>query len=76
MGMSTITIPKNEYKKLVEQNMRYEYARSIFHEDIFSPPPTRNVAEVVRTFRGVKKYSAKFLKGLERGLRRSTHFHP
>lgn len=72
--MSTITIPKKEYKKLVEQNMRYEYARFIFQEDIFSPPPSRNAGEVIRAFKGVKKYSAKFLKGLEKGLRRSPHF--
>ena len=72
--MNTITIPKKEYKELVEKKMRYEYARRILKEDIFSPPPSRSAADVARAFRETKKYSEKFLKSLEQGLKRSPHF--
>ena len=72
--MTTITIPKKEYKTLVEAKLRYEYLRRGLEEDLFSAPPTRNVKEVVRVFAGMKKYSKEFLNSLERGLKRSSHF--
>lgn len=72
--MNTVTISKKEYKKLVEQKMRYEYVRSVLRDDIFSPPPSRSVGEVIAAFKDAGKYSVRFLKGLEKGLRRSPHF--
>lgn len=72
--MTTVTIPKKEYKKLVEKVIRYEYLREIMEEDIFSPPPTRDIGEITRAFRATKKYDAKFLKSLDKGLRRSSYF--
>ena len=73
--MVTVTIPKKDYKQLLEKAMRYEYLRTILHEDIFSPPPTKSVKNVIRAFRATKKYNRNFLKGLERGLKQSSYFH-
>ena len=72
--MATITIPKKEYKALVETKLRYEYLRRGLDEKLFSPPPTRSEKEVVRAFEGTKKYSKKFLASIERGAKRSSHF--
>lgn len=72
--MNTITIPKKEYNNLLDARLRYEYVRRILAEDIFSPPPMKKSAEVMRAFAATKKYNPKFLKGLERGLKRSSYF--
>jgi len=74
--MSTITIPKKEYQKLIEKALRYEYLAEIIKEerDIFTPPPTRNIKEVIKSFRATKLYNPSFLKSLERGLKRSSYF--
>lgn len=73
--MGTVTIPKKEYKKLVEQRMRHRYVRSISLGDIFSPPLSRSIGEIISAFKDAGKYSVKFLKELEKGLRRSSYFH-
>ena len=72
--MTTITISKKEYEKLVEAKLRYDYLRQGIEDDLFCPPPTHNTREVVRQFTGIKKYNKEFLKSLEKGLRRSAHF--
>lgn len=72
--MTTITIPKKEYKELVETKLRYEYVRRALEDGIFSPPPTHSAREVARAFEKTEKYSRKFLGSLEKGLKRSTHF--
>lgn len=72
--MSTVTIPKKEYRELIDKKQRYEYLRQIMEGDIFSPPATKNRSEVMRAFRATKKYNQKFLKSLEMGLRRSSYF--
>ncbi len=74
MSTKTVTIPQREYQELVEKKFRYEHLRSVIEEDVFSPPPTQSVDEVVRAFTQTKKYSKKFLEGLRRGLQRSSHF--
>lgn len=72
--MSTITISKKEYRDLVDKRLRYEYLRQILEKDIFSPPPTRDVRKIIKVFDASGKYNAEFLRGLEKGLRRSSHF--
>lgn len=72
--MTTITIPKTEYKKLVETKLRYDYLQYVLEGKIFSPPPTRSAREIIRAFGKTEKYGRKFLKSLEEGLKRSTHF--
>ncbi len=72
--MATITIPKKEYQELVEKKLRYEYLRQMLEEDIFSPSPTRNIKEIVSTFKKTKKYNQKFLESLKKGLKRSSYF--
>ena len=67
----TITLPKNEYLKLIEKAFRYEFLHEAMKEDLFSSPPTRDIAEVVDSFKKTKKYNPKFLKSLEKGLKRS-----
>lgn len=72
--MNTITIPKKEYNNLLDARLRYEYVRRILADDIFSPPPTKKRTDVMRTFAATKKYNPKFLKSLEKGLKRSSYF--
>lgn len=72
--MNTIIIPKKEYNNLLDARLRYEYVRQILAEDIFSPPPTKKRAEVMRVFAAAKKYNVKFLKSFEKGLKRSSYF--
>lgn len=72
--MSTVTIPKKEYQKLVETRLRYEYLRRAIEEDLFVSPPTKKIGGIVAEFSAVKKYSRAFLRDLERGLRRSSYF--
>lgn len=72
--MVTVTIPKKEYQQLAEKALRYEYLRQLLEEDIFACPPAKNIKEVVREFKKTNLYSQDFLKSLEKGLGRSSHF--
>jgi hypothetical protein len=74
--MDTITIPKRQYQKLLEKALRYEYLREIMKEkeEIFASPPTRDVEEIIKAFQETRFYSPKFLRSLERGLKRSSYF--
>lgn len=78
MSMDTITIPKKEYKKLVEERdslrMRYDYLRSTIQDDVFSPPPTKSARAVIKGFKATGKYNEKFLESLKKGLARSSYF--
>ncbi|MEW5907774.1 MAG: hypothetical protein AB1643_01135 [Patescibacteria group bacterium] len=72
--MSTITISKKEYRDLMEKKLRYEYLQQLMQKDIFSPPPTKNVKEVISAFQKTKCYNKNFIKSLEKGLSRSNYF--
>lgn len=72
--MAIVTISKKEYQRLLNRALRYEYLQQILKEDIFAPPPTGNIKEIIREFRATKKYNQKFLEGLTKGLKRSSYF--
>ncbi|KKS90093.1 MAG: hypothetical protein UV65_C0021G0011 [Parcubacteria group bacterium GW2011_GWF2_43_11] len=72
--MVTVTIPKKEYQRLAEKALRYEYLRQLLEEDVFASPPTKNIKEVMGEFKKTKIYGQNFLKSLEKGLGRSSHF--
>jgi len=72
--MNTITISKKEYGKLIEVKLRYDYLRQIIKNDIFSSPPTKNAQEALLAFKQTNLYSPKFMKSLEKGLKRSVYF--
>lgn len=73
--MNTLTVTKKEYRQLRSKAIWYDYISEILKEEnMFSPPPTRNVKDIVSAFRRTKKYSNKFLEALGRGLKRSSHF--
>lgn len=72
--MVTITIPKREYEELVEKRFRYEQLRELVESDIFAPPPTNSIKEVIGAFKSVNKHSHQFLKSLRKGLERSSYF--
>jgi len=71
--MVTVTISKKEYQKLLKKAFLYEYLRQVLEEDIFSPPPAKDVKQVIRSFKATNKYNKKFLSSLERGLKRSSY---
>jgi len=72
--MTTITIPKKEYQKILDKALRYEYLRQLMEKDIFSPPPTKNIGEIINAFKSTKKYNQQFINALEKGLERSSYF--
>lgn len=69
-----VKIPRGEYRDLLEKKVKYDELRSLIAEDIFSPPPARSADYVLAEFAATGKYSAAFLKSLERGLKRSSYF--
>lgn len=75
--MDTITIPKKQYKSLIERALRYDYLAGIVRakENIFSPPPTKNIDEVINSFKATKLYSPAFLASLRKGLERSNYLN-
>lgn len=72
--MATVTISQKEYQKLIEKALRYEYLRQIMREDIFALPPVCNIKKIIEEFKKTRLYNEKFLKSLERGLKRSNYF--
>lgn len=72
--MQTVTISKKEYEELIEKKLRYEYLHRIIEEDIFSPPPTKDIKEIINAFKKSGLYNQKFIDSLEKGLKRSAYF--
>lgn len=72
--MQTVTISKKEYEELIEKKLRYEYLHQIIEEDIFSPPPTKDIKEIINAFKKSGLYNQKFIDSLEKGLKRSSYF--
>ncbi|MCK4520622.1 hypothetical protein KAT95_02015 [Candidatus Parcubacteria bacterium] len=72
--MATITIQKKQYQSLLEKALRYEYIREIMKENLFASPSVRDTKEIIKSFKETGKYNDKFLKSLEKGLKRSSYF--
>ena len=72
--MSTVTIPKKEYQELLDKKLRYEYLRYLLEVNIFESTPTRSRKTMLAELRATKKYNAKFLKTIRKGLARSSYF--
>ena len=72
--MATITIPKKEYRELVEKKLKYDYLRQIVEEDVFVAPPSKNAKEIIALFSATKKYNQKFIRSVAKGLKRSAYF--
>ena len=72
--MANIIISKKQYQELLDKALRYEYLRHIIEENIFAPPPTKDIEKIIRVFKRTGIYSKEFLRSLKRGLRRSSYF--
>lgn len=72
--MQTITISKKEYEELIEKKLRYEYLHQVIESDIFSPPPTKDIKEIINAFKKTGLYNQKFIDSLKKGLERSSYF--
>jgi hypothetical protein len=72
--MPDVTISEKEYRKLLDAKLRYEYLRQLLEDDLFSPPPTTDNKSVIAAFRKTGRYNEKFLKSLDAGLKKSSHF--
>ena len=72
--MATVTISKIQYQELKRKAAGHERIISAAGQELFTPPPTRDIKKVLAAFRGTKRYSSHFLKSMEKGLRRSQHF--
>ena len=73
--MSKVLIPKNEYEKLLDAKLRYDFLRRVIEEDIFASPPTRDLKKIMKAFRETKKYNSRFLESLRKGLAKSEYFN-
>lgn len=74
-AMETITLTKKEYDELRRKALSYDYLRGLMAEDVFAPPPVKNAKKVIKEFAAAKRYDQKFLKSLEKGLKRSNYRH-
>ena len=72
--MQTVTIPRKEYDTLLVSRMKFDYLRQILTDDLFSPPPTKNIDTIAASFEETGKYSEAFIKSLKKGLKRSSYF--
>ena len=72
--MVVVTISKKEYKRLLDNAMRYDYLKQALKIDIFSKPPIFSRKKVLASFESTEKYSKAFLDSLAKGLKRSSHF--
>lgn len=72
--MDTITLTKKEYDRLLKKALRYDYLRGLMDEEIFASPPVKKTKKIIEEFSAAGKYSPKFLKSLEKGLKRSSYF--
>jgi hypothetical protein len=72
--MGDIIISKKQYQELLDKALRYEYLRYIMEENIFAPPPIKDIEKIIRAFERTGIYSKEFLRSLKRGLRRSSYF--
>ncbi len=72
--MQTVTISKKEYEELIEKKLRYEYLHQIIESDIFSPPPTKDIKEIIGAFKKTGIYNQEFIDSLKKGLKRSVYF--
>lgn len=72
--MQTVTISKKEYAELLEKKLRYEYLYQIIEGDIFSPPPTKDIKELIGAFKKTGLYNQNFIDSIEKGLKRSSYF--
>lgn len=71
---STIILPKKEYRVLVERAKKYEEIQKLIEGDLFSPPPVKNIKEIMKSFKETGRYGKDFLLSLKRGLKRSSYF--
>jgi len=63
--MTTITIPKSEYLKLMHQAKAYQKIAENFASQIIEKP----LVSVIENFRSTEKYKEEFLFDLEDGLK-------
>ena len=67
--METITIPKNEYRKLISKAKAYQKLAEHFFEGALGA----SAKDVVEDFRKTNLYTEEFLADLEKGLKKSTY---
>ncbi|MDP2166873.1 MAG: hypothetical protein Q8J64_00900 [Thermodesulfovibrionales bacterium] len=72
--MQTVTISQKEYNELLDKKLRYEYLHQIIEGDIFSPPQSKDIEEVISSFKATGLYNQRFIDSLKKGLKRSSYF--
>jgi len=72
--MSTVTIPRIEYRGLKERAEAFD--RIIPKEGKFAHlvPPIRSRAKIIEEFKKTGLYNKRFIESLDRGLKRSRYF--
>lgn len=72
--MNTITLTKNEYERLAQKALCYDYLHELMKGDFFASPPVKNGKKIIEEFSKTGFYNDKFLASLEKGLKRSSYF--
>lgn len=74
MKTSNIILTKTEFNDLKGRAEAYDRIISLAQKEISVTPPERNIKKIITEFKKTDQYSKDFLKSLELGLNRSTHF--
>lgn len=72
--MSTITIPKTEYKNLKERADAYERMLEAAQTSFSLTPPEKSRKKIITSLKKTGKYNQSFLSAINKGLRRSDYF--
>lgn len=67
--MTTVTIPKDEYRALKRQSAAYQKLAA----RVFETATKDDIAAVMKDFAGTGLYSRAYLVALEKGLRKSSY---
>ena len=72
--MTTITLPKIEYLNLKKRAEAFDKMVSGINPSFFFVPAEKSRRRIISDFSKTKLYNKKFLKSLEKGLKRSSFF--
>lgn len=71
---NTISLSKTEYIDLTSRAKAYDLMISLVQKEVAFVPPVRSTKKIILELKKTERYSKDFLKSIERGFQRSTHF--
>ncbi|HAS84516.1 MAG TPA: hypothetical protein DCS23_00360 [Candidatus Yonathbacteria bacterium] len=71
---NTISLSKTEYVDLTSRAKAYDMIVSLVQKEVSFVPPVRSTKKIISELKKTERYSQDFLKSVEKGFKRSTHF--